>query len=268
MRLGTRSQTMPDRRFGAFELRRLDWDTAHFGRKMGSLALDPADTGGQDRALAADLRLALDEARDDGYAHVILRVRADQLNLARAAEQAGLRLVDVGVDLVTAVGGRHHTLDAGVRRATAKDESALRSIAECAFEHSRFASDPFFSDEQVAGFYRRWITNLCEGLAKAVLVAEASDEIAGFTSCTVQDDGTGRIPLIATSEEHRRQGVGRALVEASLAWFANAGIKTVWVKTQAANYAALAMYHRAGFTVGAAELVFSTTLEPASVMAK
>jgi ribosomal protein S18 acetylase RimI-like enzyme len=262
MRLGTKNAVMPERRFGAFELRRLDWDTNHFGQKMGVLALVPTDTRGHEGALARELRTALDEARDDGYAHVILRVPAESLAVARAAERSAMRLVDVAVDLATSLGPRQAlpAVGPGVRIATAGDLDALRAIAESAFEFSRFASDPFFSSEQVAGFYRQWITNLCDGLAKIVLVAEAVDEIVGFSSCAVQPDGTGRIPLIATSEAHRRQGVGRSLIECSLRWFGAAGIRNVRVKTQAANYSALALYHRAGFHDAAAELTFSATL--------
>ena len=266
MKLGARQTLSPDRAFGAFELRRLQWDTTHFGRKMGLLAIVSTDARQRQAHLAADLRLALTEAADDGYAHVIIRVPAEQLRVARIAEQCGLRLVDVAVDLITSVTSHRPMTAVGpnVRPVVPADLDALRAIAETAFEFSRFASDPFFSDDDVAGFYRQWITNLCDGLAKAVLVAEASDEIAGFSTCAVQDDGTGRIPLIATSDAHRRQGVARALIDASLRWFAATGIKTARVKTQAANYPALALYHTAGFTVAAAELTYSATLSAPS----
>jgi ribosomal protein S18 acetylase RimI-like enzyme len=265
MKLGARHAVAPDRTFGTFELRRLGWDTTHFGRKMGLLAKVKADAGRRQPNLAADLRLALSEATDDGYAHVIMRVPAEELSVARIAEQCGLRLVDVAVDLTTAITGRRGITAVGprVRPAIPGDVDALRAIAESAFEFSRFGADPFFSVEDVAGFYRQWITNLCGGLAKAVLVAEASDEIAGFSTCVLQDDGSGRIPLIATSDAHRRQGVARVLIDSSLRWFTDAGIKTAWVKTQAANYPALALYHSAGFTVAAAELTYSVTLPSA-----
>jgi ribosomal protein S18 acetylase RimI-like enzyme len=264
MRLGARRAPMPDRAFGSFELRRLDWDTAHFGQKMGTLSRRAGDVDWRAAALEADLHVALAEAADDGYAHVILRVPTADLRLARAAEESGMRLVDVAVDLVSP-NTPSRTVSAAtsacIRPARPSDIDSLRSIAEGSFELSRFAADPFFTSEQVAGFFRQWVTNLCDGLAMVVLVAEAADEVAGFTSCALQADGSGRIPLIATSDAYRRQGVGRALVEASLRWFFAEGIHTVWVKTQAGNSPALALYHRAGFRVGTAELTYSASLD-------
>ncbi len=243
MKLGARRALEPDRALGAFELHRLDWDTRHFGRKMGALALAPAPVRALEKTMVADLRLALAEATADGYEHLILRVPAEQLDVAHAAGLCGLRLVDVALDLSLSL-AHPPTMSPGARPATAADLEALRAIAQSAFEYGRFSADPFFSADEVAGFYRQWVTNLCDGLAQAVLVVQAADEIAGFSSCAVQPEGVGRIPLFATSEEHRRQGVGRALIEASLRWFAAAGVKTVYVRTQAANYAALALYTR------------------------
>jgi dTDP-4-amino-4,6-dideoxy-D-galactose acyltransferase len=259
MTLGARQAATVDRSFGAFELRRLDWDTTHFGQKMGVLAVVASADEGEPGALAADLRLSLREAADDGYAHVILRIGVDQLELARIAEQCGLRLVDVAVDHAAPIIARRAPVALGpsLRPVARTDVDALHGIAEDSFRHSRFTSDPFFGGERAAGFYRQWIRNLCDGLADIVFVAEASGEIAGFTSCARQADGTGRIPLIATSEDFRRQGIGRALIDASLAWFASAGIRTAYVKTQVANYPALALYRATGFTVVRGELTYS-----------
>jgi len=263
LRLGTKHGTAPDRALGPVELRRLDWDTNFFGRKMGVLELlEPEISSRAVERVARDLRLGLREAAADGYAHLILRLPAKDTNAIRAAEQAGMRVVDIGVDLVVRLPGPRGASLVGpiVRPASQQDLVALQDIAGDAFELSRFAADPFFSGEEVAAFYRRWISNLCDGLAAEVLVAHANDEIAGFVSCSLQSKASGRIPLIATSDAHRRQGVGRALVDASLRWFAAAGLREVFVKTQVANYSALALYQSCGFRVALAEVVLSACL--------
>jgi ribosomal protein S18 acetylase RimI-like enzyme len=261
LRVGAPRYGASEGAFGSVTLSRLDWDTNHFGRKMGALAL-AADAARSANVIAQDLRRAIVAAADDGFEHLILRAASEDLIVARAAEACGMRLVDVALDLRSALPGRRPTAlgDATVRPATPDDLEALRSIAGDAFAFGRFGADPFFSAAEVAGFYRQWITNLCNGLAKVVLVAHASDEVAGFISCAVEPSGNGRIPLIATSEDHRRQGVGGALLSASLRWFETAGVRAVRVKTQAANYAALALYTRNGFIVASAELTFSITV--------
>jgi ribosomal protein S18 acetylase RimI-like enzyme len=266
LKLGTRHDLGPDRALGPVELRRLDWDTNFFGRKMGVLGLiKPEISVRAVERVARDLRLALHEAAADGYEHLILRLPANYANAIRAAEQAGLRLVDFAVDLQVRLPGRSAASLVGphVRPASPQDVVALQQIAGGAFGLSRFAADPFFSGDEVAAFYREWTTNLCNGLAAAVLVAEASDEVAGFVSCAIESNGTGRIPLVATSETHRRRGIGRALIDASMCWFVGAGMREVFVKTQAANYSALALYQSWGFRIARAEVTLSANLNGA-----
>jgi ribosomal protein S18 acetylase RimI-like enzyme len=260
---------MPTKAAPEFGLRRLDWDTAFFGATMGVITLlsDATPREPEARAVAFEqaLRRVLGEAKQAGYAHVIFRVPAGDLAPAWAAERAGLRLVDIGLDSSIDLGGAAlppAAASATVRPAAENDLPALQELAAGAFVLSRFSADPFFSAAQVAAFHRQWMTNLYRGLADAVLVCEVEGQLAGFVSCAVSN-GEGRIPLIATDPSFRRRGVGRALLGAALRWFAGAGASVVHVKTQAHNYPALALYHRAGFTVTKTELTFSAMLAPA-----
>ncbi len=244
-------------------LRRLDWDTEFFGVLMGTLALTDAWPAAgtpvaRAAALAEEVRAAVAAAAEAGYAHLIFRVPAEDLAAAWGAAQAGLRLVDIGVDSTFRFDRGPDVLkpDPAVRPARAADLPALQAIAADSFVFSRFAADPFFTPEQVRAFHRQWITNLCAGLADVVLVFEAEGEVVGFVSCA-RAGGEGRIPLIATHARLRRAGVGRALVTAALHWFAAAGVPAVHVKTQAQNYPALALYHRLGFVVTRTDLTFS-----------
>ncbi len=262
--LGTKPGIATDGALRPVTLRPLDWDTNFFGRKMGVFDLsEPEISRPAIDSLAQELRLALRRATDGGYAHVILRLRATNTNAIRAAEQAGMRTVDIGVDLVARPSGSRGAASVGpsIRPASQDDVVALQEIAGDGFALSRFAADPFFSDQEVTTFYRRWIANLCDAAAGRVFVAEASDEIAGFVSCSLLENGRGRIPLMATSDAHRRQGIGRALIDAALRWFAAAGVREVFVKTQIANYPALALYQGCGFRVALAEVVLSSCLD-------
>jgi dTDP-4-amino-4,6-dideoxy-D-galactose acyltransferase len=190
------------------ELRRLDWDTDFFGPLMGKIdRLRAADT----ELLVHDLGLVLAHAQREGYAHLIFRTDGEDLPAAWAAARTGMRLVDVGIDS-TFTFGRSALPDVPptprVRNAAPADLPTLRELAAAAFTLSRFSADPFFSAEQVQDFHRKWITNLCNGLAQAVLVCEVAGRPAGFVSCAMNGD-EGRIPLIATDAAHRRAGLSR-----------------------------------------------------------
>jgi len=246
------------------ELLQLDWDTDFFGARMGVLNLAFSDVATASASARADalergLRARIAEATAEGYAHLIFRAAGEDLPVAWAAERAGLRLVDVGIDSTIRFGGSAvlgPRVASAVRAARTEDLPTLQALAGSAFVLSRFAADPFFPAEQVVAFHRQWIANLCAGLAQAVLVSESDDGIAGFVSCAFTGD-EGRIPLIATQEALRGRGVGRELVAAALEWFERAGARVAHVKTQATNYSALALYHRSGFNVSKAELTFS-----------
>jgi ribosomal protein S18 acetylase RimI-like enzyme len=255
-------------------VRLLDWDTAFFSARMGVIDRDHSAVvagSAPDREhlaaeLARDLADLLVDARAEGFAHLIFRAPADDLAAAWAAERAGLRLVDVGIDSAIPLGRATAALSepdtaVTIRPAHSADVAALQELAAEAFVLSRFSADPFFSPVQVKAFHRQWVANLCAGLAQAVLVCEVDRAVAGFVSCALRGD-EGRIPLIATDSRHRRRGAGGALVAAALRWFADAGARIVYVKTQAHNYPALALYGRAGFTAANTELTFSITLNP------
>jgi len=245
------------------ELRPLEWDTRFFGARMGTLACIAADPSAESLTRALQNQLA--EARAEGYAHLIFRAGVEDLPAIRAAENAGLHLVDVGVDSTIVLrDNQAPPAPSNVRPYRDADLATLRGLAEASFTLSRFSADPFFSEQQVRNFHSTWANNLCSGgLAKAVLVAQVGAAIAGFVACNTTGD-EGRIVLIATASGLRGQGVGRALVAASLRWFVDAGSRRAHVKTQAHNYSALALYHRTGFNVSKTELTFSVSLQPAT----
>jgi ribosomal protein S18 acetylase RimI-like enzyme len=251
-----------------FEVHHLEFDSRLFGARLGSItrlsqpspaAKEPADQAG---VLGTALRELLDQARRDGYAHLIFRAGAEDAASIWAAEQSGLRLVDIGVDSTFAFSSTPlPALPAAplVRPARAADMPPLQDLAATAFVRSRFVVDPFFSPDDNQRLHREWVKNLFGGLAQSIFVCEVDGQLAGFVSNSLSGS-EARIPLIATDARFRRRGVGRALVAAALHWSAQQGAQLAHVKTQAHNYPALALYHRAGYVVSKTELTFSVSL--------
>ena len=83
-----------------------------------------------------------------------------------------------------------------------------------------------------------------------LLLAIEGDEVAGFVSgveTTHPDKGTEMFLYeLSVGEQHRRQGIGKALVEALAALARERGCYGMWVGTEAENAAALATYRAAG----------------------
>jgi ribosomal protein S18 acetylase RimI-like enzyme len=241
-------------------VRPLEWETAFFGAKLGELVVtERAPDAG---ALAQELRNTLREAELDGYSHLTFRASADDFVAVWAAERAGLRLMDVAVDLIfrleaTPLPTAPQRL---VRPGSRADLPAMRAMTRGAFGLTRFAVDPFFTTEAVDHFYETWSINLFNGLADHVVITDIEGRPAGFIGCKLNAGGDGRIPLVATSSQFRRCGVARDLLSAALAWFARAGASVAYVKTQAANTPAVSLYERAGFTAHRTELAFTTTI--------
>jgi ribosomal protein S18 acetylase RimI-like enzyme len=243
----------------ALEVHALDFDTRLFGARLGSIV-----RAGAAAPTATGLSALLHHAREDGYQHLIFRAGANDFASIWAAEQSGMRLVDLGVDSTFSFGATplpEQPAAPAVRPARIEDMAALQDLAATAFVRSRFVTDPFFSAEANEMLHREWVKNLFGGLAQAIFVCEIDGQPAGFVSNSV-NDREARIPLLATSAGYRRMGVGRALVAKALHWSAQQGVPHAHVKTQAHNYPALALYHRAGYVVSKTELTFSVTLSP------
>src|SRR5712691_10137645 len=85
------------------EVHPLNWETGFFEERMGALVLTEERGNGplseQGDALSDELRSALREAELEGFRHLTMRVRAEDLPAIWAAERCGLRLMDVAVDL-------------------------------------------------------------------------------------------------------------------------------------------------------------------------
>jgi len=98
-----------------------------------------------------------------------------------------------------------------------------------------------------------------------LLLARDGDETVGFVSgveTTHPDKGTEMLLYeLAVDEQHRRRGVGRALVRALADLARERGCYGMWVLTEPDNAAALGTYRAAGAEPPAPSVMLSWTFD-------
>lgn len=126
-----------------------------------------------------------------------------------------------------------------VRRATRDDLTAIEAI-----ERGCFASDG-------DAFSRRQLAYLVEKAQGGCLVACNSQQIIGYTALLTRRTARNvRIYSIAVDVSARGAGVGHTLISAAIDFARSKGFHAVTLEVRTDNRAALALYLRAGFTVG------------------
>jgi len=230
-------------------LRILDWDSAHFGMRIGRVTPVRAD----EKLLQAALRWADEQSLDCMY----LLADSSHAETVRLAGELGWRMVDMrvtlGIEMSTAA-----KIDSPMRLAGAGDLAYLKQLAISSHKDSRFYTDGKFPEAACGGLFAAWIERSVHdpGFAGAVFVPEiAEGKPAGYITCALKQ-GAGEIGLIAVDPAARRTGLGTRLLAQATSWFAAQGADRASVVTQGCNIAALRMYQRYGFAIESIQLWF------------
>ena len=97
-----------------------------------------------------------------------------------------------------------------------------------------------------------WASRLARGARSSrdlPLVAEVAGEPSGLAWARIEDDAPAVAHLYQmwVAPDTRRQGVGRALLEAVVGWARSAGAHTLVLDVTSGNSEAVRLYERAGF---------------------
>lgn len=233
--------------------RPLPWDSEFFGRRIGRVVPSQLSPGDVPRVLA----WAEAERIDCLY----LLADFSHRETIRLAEDHGFRLMDLRVLFDRSLGDGVPAAAPEIRAWQPGDIPTLRKIAHSSYRDSRFYFDEHIPDALCDVLYETWIEKSCHGYAEQVLVAEHEGAAVGYISCHVRD-GVGDIGLVGVSARAQGRGLGRALVMASLSWFASQGLERVTVVTQGRNIPAQRLYQRCGFMTRAVDLWYHRWFTP------
>ena len=230
-------------------LRFLEWDSTHFGIRIGQVMAPQID--------GRLLGNALESAELSSIDCMYLLVDSRDASGIRLASKFGWRMVDLRVRLGAPI-SRVSPDANGVRQAVTEDIPVLRELAKRAHRESRFYADGNFSEAACDDLFALWIERSVRDreFAGSVFVPQTPcGETTGYITCAVKE-GIGQIGLIAVAENARRMGWGTRLLGASAKWFTDQGLERVSVVTQGCNLAALRTYQRFGFTIDSIDLWF------------
>ena len=86
-----------------------------------------------------------------------------------------------------------------------------------------------------------------------LLVAGPPGSVVAYVFVQAKEDGTGYVDFLGVDPAHRGRGLGRALLDAGLAWlFRDRGARAVSLTVRADNPGAISLYRDAGFRLAEA----------------
>ena len=242
---------------GSALCRYLDWDSSFFGFRIARVNTDVLSPINIEEIMAWCKQHEID-------CLYFLASSSDAVS-TRLAEDHGFHLVDVRVTLDRPINSQLPEVNsmgkATIRLARMDDLFALRAIAEKSFLDTRFYFAPHFPRHLCDSLYETWIEVSFSGFANAVLVAEAVGELAGFITCKLRNPLEGEIGLFGVEPSWQGMGIGVALVNAALSWFANHQVERSSVVTQGRNIHAQRCFQRCGYLTSSTQFWYHKWFE-------
>lgn len=230
----------------------LPWDSEFFGFPVARVANGMMDEG--------DGREILEWCRDRGV-RLLYFLADDDVRSWAAASASGFRLVDIRVELVLdrswlRLPGAVLAPGVVLREATPKDLLDLLPIAASVHTDSRFFADPAVPREKARELFAVWLRRSVErAMADTVIVGEVNGRAVSYITAKLAG-GEGTIGLVGVGEGARGRGIGLAMIQKVLEWFADRDARVVSVVTQGRNIMAQRVYQRCGFLTASARFWF------------
>jgi GNAT superfamily N-acetyltransferase len=234
-----------------------DWDSEQLGvkcAKIDKVILISEHTSGE---LLIDQMFSglSDYAGKEKIDNIFYRIPSDNRAIVRCAEKAGFKTIGIHLNYVLpfASDKPQQPIDKDIRIAGREDNEDIVCMSEL-IVGDRFHRDGRFSDKGISKLWRTSVSNAVNDWADVVYVYEKSGRIAGFIIVTkdysVSDSLSipgRRIFLITVLPEYRRQGIGKALIQAAIYYSRDNTSPYLMVGTHSSNDAAISLYQSSLF---------------------
>lgn len=155
-----------------------------------------------------------------------------------------------------------------IRPATPADTSALGRLGALLVEvHHQFDPDRFIAPTpRTEGVYGEFLAGQIGREGTVVLVAEEDGAVVGYTYAALEGDDwltlrgpAGVIYDLMVDPEHRRQGIGRRLLEETMAALQRLGAPRIQLSTAERNGTAQKLFASLGFRATMIEMTRETS---------
>lgn len=257
--------------FIKISIKKLEWDTAHFGISMASMEVKLRKEIESYKNICKDINKSIILAKDNGIQHITLMIDPSLNKVIHSCEANGFKLMDTRVQYIFDYNKaviKKVSDKCKLRAATKEDKEAVINIAKESFTNysSRFKTDENIDNKKADEMYLIWVENSFNGYADIIYVAEDHGKIVGFATFKefVEDDETGHrigeIVLTAVAPEARGKGIYTSMI--------NYGVKLgkgkmdyLLMKTQIDNFGSRKTWESANFKSYKNQYIFHLFIE-------
>lgn len=232
-----------------------EWDSQHFGKRIGELVLYETKGASLDGSLAIHLFEKISREIQQNFDMLFCRVNTDRKNFVKAAETTDFRLMDTQVEyeFINQKQPVKEIPDSCILRpAELKDLGYLKEIARNSFFKTRFHADAKLGKEASDLLYQIWVEkSVQDNYADRVVVAQIDDIPVGFATWNLVKAGDlamGRLELTAVSETDRNKGIYTSLVNEGIKFYRDKAI-SIYSSTQINNIAGQRVWIKLGLTM-------------------
>lgn len=179
---------------------------------------------------------------------IIGRIPAKNIKTLQEAIKAGFEILCLMADMELNLASQSlMECDNSIKVAEYCDYKEILNIAEHTFSFSRFHREQTMSAD-ANEYHKKWAENCLNGSQADVVLVCRDDNVNGFISAAYdKNKKESKIVLIGVLPEKQGTGVGKRLLNAGIKWAKDRGAARLYVRTEADNATALALYLKNGF---------------------